>query len=84
MRKNAKKICCLCGKDESILNGSKFIQGKIGYVCSSCIKEAVTVLDEDDEEDVTNKKDIHIKATPYKSSHTSINMSSDRTKLRER
>ena len=64
MRKNAKKICCLCGKDESILNGSKFIQGKIGYVCSSCIKEAVTVLDEEDEEDGANKQDIHMKATP--------------------
>ena len=48
MANKNNEICFLCGKRQSEVN--QMIKGKFGYVCSDCVNEAYSVLNDDEEE----------------------------------
>lgn len=58
MAKN-NNMCYMCGKNEN--NVRKLIRGKYGYICDSCISIASDLLNDEEEENVTNNMQL---ATP--------------------
>lgn len=51
MANKQQEICFLCGKSKSEVN--RLIRGKFGYVCDDCIQEAQEVLNEQEEEEIS-------------------------------
>ncbi|MFG6377559.1 MAG: hypothetical protein K1W19_04470 [Lachnospiraceae bacterium] len=51
--------CFLCGKEKSEVN--LLLKGKYGYVCDSCIQEAHDILNENEEEEISQNVQL---ATP--------------------
>lgn len=58
MAKN-NNMCYMCGKNENDVR--KLIRGKYGYICDSCISIASDLLNDEEEENVTNNMQL---ATP--------------------
>jgi len=48
---NKNEICFLCGKLKSEVN--QLLKGKFGYVCDECIHEAYEVINEKEEEEIS-------------------------------
>ena len=59
MTNKKNEFCCICGspKDEV----GKLIKGKYGYICDSCISIASDLLNDEEEENITNNMQL---ATP--------------------
>ena len=59
MANKNNEMCCMCGsrKDEV----EKLIRGKYGYICDSCISIASDLLNDEEEENITNNMQL---ATP--------------------
>lgn len=51
MANKQQEICFLCGKSKSEVN--QLIKGKFGYVCDECVHEAQEVLNEQEEEEIS-------------------------------
>lgn len=58
MAKN-NQFCYMCGKSVNEVN--KLIKGEYGYICDSCISIASELLNDEEEESVTNNMQL---ATP--------------------
>lgn len=52
MAKKQQEICFLCGKPMSQVN--QLLKGKFGYVCDECVNEAYVVLNEQEEEEISD------------------------------
>ena len=48
MANKNNEICFLCGKRQAEVN--QMVKGKFGYVCSDCVNEAYSVLNDDEQE----------------------------------
>ena len=77
MAKN-NQFCYMCGKSVNEVN--KLIKGEYGYICDSCISIASDLLNDEEEESITNNMQL---ATPSQIKDIWISMLSDRMKQRE-
>ena len=59
MSNKQTEICFLCGKTKSEVN--QLLKGKFGYVCDSCVREGYEVLNEQEEEEISENVQL---ATP--------------------
>ena len=59
MANKQTEICFLCGKTKSEVN--QLLKGKFGYVCDSCVREGYEVLNEQEEEEISENVQL---ATP--------------------
>lgn len=59
MANKNNEICCMCGSKKDEVN--KLIRGKYGYICDNCISIASDLLNDDEEEIITNNMQL---ATP--------------------
>ncbi len=59
MANKQQEICFLCGKTKSEVN--QLLKGKFGYVCDSCVREGYEVLNEQEEEEISENMQL---ATP--------------------
>ena len=59
MTNKQTEICFLCGKTKSEVN--QLLKGKFGYVCDSCVREGYEVLNEQEEEEISENVQL---ATP--------------------
>lgn len=51
MSNKQQEICFLCGKTKSEVN--QLLKGKFGYICDSCVREGYEVLNEQEEEEIS-------------------------------
>ena len=59
MANKQTEICFLCGKTKSEVN--QLLKGKFGYACDSCVREGYEVLNEQEEEEISENMQL---ATP--------------------
>ena len=59
MSNKQTEICFLCGKTKSEVN--QLLKGKFGYVCDLCVREGYEVLNEQEEEEISENMQL---ATP--------------------
>lgn len=59
MTNKKNEICCMCGSSKDEVD--KLIRGKYGYICDSCISIASGLLNDEEEESVTDNMQL---ATP--------------------
>jgi len=59
MTNKKNEICCMCGSSKDEVD--KLIRGKYGYICDSCISIASDLLNDEEEENITDNMQL---ATP--------------------
>lgn len=59
MANKQAEVCFLCGRTKSEVK--QLLKGKIGYVCDTCIQDAYTILNEEEEQEIANNVQL---ATP--------------------
>lgn len=59
MTNKKNEICCMCGSSKDEVD--KLIKGKYGYICDSCISIASDLLNDEEEENITDNMQL---ATP--------------------
>lgn len=59
MSNKQSEVCFLCGKTKTKVN--RLLKGKFGYVCDSCVQEAYDVLNDEEEEEISENAQL---ATP--------------------
>lgn len=59
MANKNNKYCCMCGSKKDEVD--KLIKGEYGYICDNCISIASELLNDEEEENITNNMQL---ATP--------------------
>ena len=52
MANKQSELCFLCGRSKSQVN--QLLKGKFGYVCDGCVQEAYEVMNEQEEEEISD------------------------------